>query len=110
MRARRARASAARSGTGQKLRAIAWGRVAKQGLGKEDRTRPARRLGPDRQAVRSREGQVALDAEPERQGHAGDFGQTETAKLGTTEAEIGEPEQRVFVVIEFGREPCRRTE
>ena len=56
------------------------------------------------------EGDVALDAEPERQAHRRDLGKAEHAKLGTAEPQVGEAEQRVAVLVEFDREPSRRAE
>ena len=53
---------------------------------------------------------IALDAEAERQAEARQFGQTETAFFGTAETQVGKAAQRVAVLRQFGRQPCRRAD
>jgi hypothetical protein len=50
--------------------------------------------------------QVALDAQTEGQAQRS-ISEREPAKLGTAEAEVGEPEQRVAILGQFARQPCR---
>src|SRR3546814_1834299 len=68
-----------------------------------DAAGPARRLGIDGDRERTLEQDVALDAHAERQAQGRHFRQAERSQFGL--AEIGETEQGVAVLVEFGRQP-----
>src|SRR3546814_12342555 len=73
-----------------------------------DAAGPARRLGIDGDRERTLEQDVALDAHAERQAQGRHFRQAERSQFGL--AEIGETEQGVAVLVEFGRQPGRSEE
>ena len=106
---RRSRRSFRRVATGLNAARRAARSAAEQSFGKEDRAGTPREPGPDREAERRREAQIALDAEAERQFDACDFGKAETSEFGGAETEIGKAEQCVAVLIKLGREPGRGT-
>src|SRR5690606_21350586 len=80
--------------------------AAKLAFGGDDRSEAPRGIGPDRERPQRGEVQVALDGESEREADACDLAKREAAEFGRGESEIGEPEQRVAVGVELGREPC----
>src|SRR3546814_15521527 len=67
---------------------------------------PASRLGIDGDRERTLEQDVAREAHAERQAQGRHFRQAERSQFGL--AEIGETEQGVAVLVEFGRQPGDR--
>src|SRR4051794_2419126 len=92
-------------------RVVAVARLAAQRrLGLNDRPRPPRRVGPDRQRREAVKMFVAFDGEAEGQAHRLDLAERETTEFGTAEAKVGKAEQGIAIRVDLGREPCRGTE
>ncbi|MER8388779.1 hypothetical protein NKG60_05015 [Mesorhizobium sp. M1428] len=63
------------------------------------------RTAIDRNRKVAHEKEIALDPQAERQADRFQLQEAEAAEFGTAETEIGQPEQRIAILVEFGREP-----